>query len=207
MLRTATVEGFTLVLLKRLLQEPLLNNLRLVGGTALALQLGHRNSIDLDFFGAIDTNASQIQNQLQEHGFEVEIKYDSKNIKTFIVDGIKVDIVNYSYKWLDLSVEEEGVRMASLKDIAAMKLSAITNRGTKKDFVDIYALLQHFSLKEMLNLYEQKYPNCSIFNVVRSLCYFEDAETNPMPKMFVETDWGEIKSTIRTVISDMLNNE
>ncbi|GHT73813.1 hypothetical protein AGMMS50262_05560 [Bacteroidia bacterium] len=156
MLRTTTVEGLTLVLLKRLQQEPLLKDLRLVGGTALALQLGHRHSVDLDFFGKIEEDGVQIANQLKKNGFEVELKYDTKkNIKVFLIDGVKVDMVNYPFEWIDKPIEEEGVRMVSLKDIAAMKLSAITNRGTKKDFIDVYTLLQHFSLKEMLDFYEK----------------------------------------------------
>jgi predicted nucleotidyltransferase component of viral defense system len=207
MLRTATVEDSTLGLLKKLQQLPLLKDLRLVGGTALALQLGHRHSIDLDFFGKIEEDSAQIVNQLNSNGFEAELKYDTKkDIKVFLINGVKVDMVNYSYEWIDESIEDEGVRMGSLKDIAAMKLSAVTNRGTKKDFIDVYTLLKHFSLKEMLHFYEQKYPHASIYNVIRSLCYFEDAEANPMPKMFVAADWEEIKLTIQAVVSNELNS-
>jgi predicted nucleotidyltransferase component of viral defense system len=122
------------------------------------------------------------------------------------VDGVKVDMVNYSYDWLEPPIETEGIKMAGLKDISAMKLSAITNRGTKKDFVDIYTLLQHFSIKEMLDFYTQKYSDASIFNAVRSLSYFADAEINPMPKMFVKTDWETIKSTIRETLNRELDD-
>jgi hypothetical protein len=207
MLRTTTVEEFTLVLLKELQQLLLLKDLRLVGETAIALQLEHRHSVDLDFFGKIEANYDKISEALNSLKYEVSSVQDGNNIHVFLVGGIKVDTVNYPYGWIDQAVEADGVRMASLKDIAAMKLSAITNRGTKKDFIDFYTLLQHFSLKEMLNSYEQKYPDGSTFNVMRSLCYFTDAEINPMPKMFVKTDWEEVKSTIRTVVSDKLNNE
>jgi predicted nucleotidyltransferase component of viral defense system len=206
MLRTSTVEESTLVLLKKLQQTSLLNDLRLVGGTALALQLGHRASVDLDFFGKIDLTGSQIAEQLKTDGFDVLLKYDTKNIKVFFVDGVKVDMVNYSYDWLELPVETEGIRMAGLKDISAMKLSAITNRGTKKDFVDIYTLLQHFSIKDMVDFYTQKYPHGTAFSVIRSLCYFSDAETNPMPRIFIQTDWETIKSTIRETLNRELDN-
>jgi predicted nucleotidyltransferase component of viral defense system len=205
MLQTSTVEESTLDLLKKLQQIPLLNNLCLVGGTALALQLGHRASVDLDFFGKIDLNGLQITDQLKIDGFDVLLKYDTKNIKVFLVNGIKVDMVNYPYEWLEPPIETEGIRMAGLKDIAAMKLSAITNRGTKKDFVDIYTLLQYFSIKEMIGFYKQKYPFGTAFNVIRSLCYFADAEINPMPKMFIQADWANIKSAIQETLNQELD--
>ncbi|GHT02161.1 hypothetical protein AGMMS49525_05190 [Bacteroidia bacterium] len=207
MLRTTTVEGLTLVLLKRLQREPLLSELRLVGGTALALQLGHRHSIDLDFFGAFEGTGLQIEGQLRQHGFDVKLEYDTKTIKTFTVDGVKVDMVNYPAPWLEPPIEDEGVRMAGLKDIAAMKLLAITNRGRKKDFIDLYFLLQRFTMPQMLDFFLKKYSANTTFNVMRSLCYFADAEQDVMPKMFVDVGWDEMKSAIRAVVTDELNKE
>lgn len=87
-----------------------------------------------------------------------------------------------------------------MKDIAAMKLAAITNRGTKKDFVDMYFLLQQFSLNEMLEYYKIKYNTNSIYNVIRSLVYFADAESDPMPKMYIPAMWDEVKSFIKESI-------
>ncbi|GHT27183.1 hypothetical protein AGMMS4957_22430 [Bacteroidia bacterium] len=185
--------------------EPLLSELRLVGGTALALQLGHRHSVDLDFFGAFKEGiGEQMEEQLKRNGFDARLDYDSKNIKTFAVEGIKVDFVNYPVDWLEPPIEDEGVRMAGLKDIAAMKLLAITNRGRKKDFIDFYFLLQHFTLSQMLDFFLTKYRGNTTFNVMRSLCYFADAENDDMPKMFVGVTWDEIKSTIRAVVSEEL---
>jgi hypothetical protein len=90
--------------------------------------------------------------------------------------------------------------MAGLKNIVAMKLEAITNRGSRKDFVDVYFLLQHFSLTQMLDIYMEKYTRGSIFNVVRSLCYFNDAEILPMPEMIIPVQWEDIKSTIQNMM-------
>ena len=90
--------------------------------------------------------------------------------------------------------------MAGLQDIAAMKLHAITERGRKKDFINLYFLLQHFSLKQMLELYEKKYSHNNLFFIIRSLSYFTDAESAPMPKMFINVGWEEIKSTIQNAI-------
>jgi predicted nucleotidyltransferase component of viral defense system len=171
--------------------------MRLVGGTALALQLGHRFSIDLDFFGTMEATTTEIINEFCSPDFNIVVKQDTKSIKVLYINNIKVDIVNYPYKWLEPAIETDGVRMAGLKDIAAMKLSAITNRGTKKDFVDLYFLLQHYSLMQMITFYEQKYPNHSSFMVLRSLAYFEDAEEQPLPKIYSKLDWETIKIFIQ----------
>lgn len=200
MLHTTTVAGSTLVLLKKIQQMPLFSQLRLVGGTALSLQLGHRLSIDLDFFGKFDVAFEEVESELLMAGFKIDPYNKSKNIKQLAINDVKVDFVNYRYDWMDAAIEEDHIIMAGLKDIAAMKLSAITGRGTKKDFVDIYFLLQHFSLQEMLNLYTTKYPDGSLFPVMLSLCYFTDAETTPMPEMLIPVTWEEVKSKIRNEI-------
>ena len=203
MLQTFTVEESTLVLLKRLEEIPLFERLRLVGGTSLALQLGHRHSIDLDFFGDIEATHNEIYNELTKYGFDVYSRHITSRIHIFNIDGVKVDIVNYPYEWIEPVFETENIRLASLKDIIPMKLEAITNRGTKKDFIDIYFLLQHFSLEQMLHFYEIKYTKGSPFNVIRSLSYFKDAEEDPMPKMFIPIEWRNVKSTIKDVIEQL----
>lgn len=197
MLRTFTVERRTLALLKQLQQMPLLQNSRLVGGTALALQLGHRNSIDLDFFGEFQNSYIDFLNTFNNEGLTVNSLQNTKSIHIFEIEGVKVDIVNYPYKWLEEPIEDDGIKLSGLKDIASMKLAAITNRGTKKDFIDMYFLLQHFSLNEMLGYYKTKYNTNSIYNVIRSLVYFADAENDPMPKMYIPVIWDEVKSTIK----------
>ncbi len=121
---------------------------------------------------------------------------NSKNIHIYLVNGIKVVIVNYTYPWLQFPQEENELRLSGLKDIAAMKLSAITDRGTKKDFIDLYFLLQHFSLAEMINFYLQKYADGSLFLVVKSLVYFEDAEQDMMPFMLIPVKWEIVKKEI-----------
>ena len=153
MLQISTVQPSTLELLINLQRTDILQSTRLVGGTALALQLGHRLSIDLDFFGQIKEDTESIAENLITEGFDVKLESNSKNIHIFRINGIKTDIVNYRYAWVDDMIENCGVRMAGMKDIAAMKLAAITNRGTKKDFIDMYFLLNHFSLKEIMDFY------------------------------------------------------
>jgi hypothetical protein len=184
-----------LELLKRLQQLPVLSNTRLVGGTALALQLGHRKSIDLDFFGQINVNSQELREALQTLGM-LTVLSDSKNIHIYVLNGVKIDIVNYTYPWIDDVVCKDGIRLASPKDIAAMKITAIEGRGTKKDFVDIYFLLKTYSLNNILDFYAQKYSDSSSFMAMKSLAYFEDAEEDPMPYMFVDVSWDEIKRSI-----------
>lgn len=202
MLRTVTVDTDTLVLLKNLQQLPLLSGLRLVGGTALALQIGHRKSVDLDFFGKIEEDGITIAEMLKDD-FEVILESESPRIHIFKINGIKVDMVNYPFQWLEPALETEGIKMANIKDIAAMKIEAVTNRGTKKDFVDVYFLLKRFPIQQLLAFYGQKFPNGSAFNVIRSLSYFEDAEVQAMPEMLVPTDWEEIKARIGIAIRNI----
>ena len=149
MLHYETIIPETQSLLEKLSALPVLDDARLVGGTALALQLGHRTSVDLDFFGRINADSEGLRDILREVG-RVEVASVSKNINIFWINGVKVGMVSYPCPWIDLPIVEDGVRLASLNDIAAMKVSAIVNRGTKKDFIDLYTLLQHFALDESL---------------------------------------------------------
>ena len=200
MLYLETVESSTLELLKKLQRLPVLEQTRLVGGTALALQLGHRKSIDLDFFGTVDCEAEYLRESIAGIA-SLTILKESPHIHIYIVDGIKVDIVNYKYPWLDDVVLEQGLRLASVSDIAAMKITAIIGRGTKKDFIDIAFLLHHFSLEEILHFYAAKYNDSSDFMAMKSLAYFDDAEADPMPDMFVNQSWQQVKAHILSKIS------
>ena len=200
MLYLETVESSTLELLKKLQRLPVLEQTRLVGGTALAVQLGHRKSIELDFFGTGDCEAEYLRESIAGIA-SLTILKESPHIHIYIVDGIKVDIVNYKYPWLDDVVLEQGLRLASVSDIAAMKITAIIGRGTKKDFIDIAFLLHHFSLEEILHFYAAKYNDSSVFMAMKSLAYFDDAEADPMPDMFVNQSWQQVKAHILSKIS------
>lgn len=202
MLQYKTIEPGTLQLLKDLQSIPLLQATRLVGGTALALQLGHRKSVDLDLFGTVQLTSEEIRDVLSEN-HSITIVKESKNINIYLIDGIKVDIVNYRYPWIDASVQDDGCTLAGIKDIAAMKIAAIIGRGTKKDFIDLYFLLKHFSLQEILLLYMQKYPDGSTFIAMKSLVYFEDAEADPMPVMYEDVSWAAVKVGIRAAIVNL----
>lgn len=116
-----------------------------------------------------------------------------------------MDLVNYPYPWLEAGFIEDNIRISSKKDIAAMKLAAITGRGSKKDFIDIYFLFRSFTLREMIGFYNQKYSEASEFVVLKSLTYFEDAEEDEEPKMLVPLKWNDVKETIRANVTDYLS--
>ncbi len=196
MLQLQTILPDTLELLRWLSIQPEMQGLRLVGGTSLALQYGHRQSVDLDFFGHPAVDQEEILSMIEKKG-DFTLRNRTKNIMQMVVNGVMVDIVDYSkYPWIDTPVCEDGIVLASPKDIAAMKINAIEGRGSRKDFVDIYQLLQHYTLEDLLSFYSQKYPNYSIFRALLSLTYFEDAQAEGMPKMFISASWEEIKGDI-----------
>ena len=196
MLSLQTVLPDTLELLKTLMNQPLLYEMRLVGGTSLALQYGHRRSVDLDFFGKTTEDIEELT-EMMNHCAENVIRGNcSKKIKAFYLFEVKVDVVNYDYKWIDAPVTEQGLRLASPKDIAAMKVNAVMGRGTKKDFVDVFFLLQHFSFDDIIKFYLQKYPEGSEYRALLSMTYFADADPQPMPFMLQPVEWNAIKQEI-----------
>jgi predicted nucleotidyltransferase component of viral defense system len=205
MLFTSAVEPETLALLRELMTFDFLKETRLVGGTSLALQLGHRKSIDLDFFGNLPSDRFD-REELFPTEWSIERIRNTQNIKVFLINGIKVDMVNYQYPWLGEEILVEGIRLNTIKDIGAMKLSAITGRGTKKDFIDLSVLLEKFSLKELMNSYLTKYRDGSEFLVLKSLGYFNDAEEDEMPEMIIEKSWEQVKSEIKSALRNYVSN-
>ena len=197
MLSLQTVLPDTLELLKALMRMPELVNMRLVGGTSLALQYGHRRSIDLDLFGEADEDTEELTEALRENVDKVVVGGHSKRIKAYYLNNVKVDIVNYSYPWIDNAIIEDGIRLASPKDIAAMKVNAVIGRGTKKDFIDIFYLLKHFTFYDLIQFYLKKYPDGSEYRALLSMAYFDDADPQPMPYMFEQVEWEDIKQCIK----------
>lgn len=203
MLFTETVLPEALDLLKKIQSLEALAETRLVGGTALALQYGHRKSVDLDFFGKITVSMEELPLQMAEVA-EIQLISASKSMCFLNANGIKVDIVNYPYDWITEPKREDGVTLAGVQDIAAMKLAAITNRGTKKDFIDFHFLLQHYSFQDLIGFYRQKYSDAEMFPVIKSLTYFEDAETDPMPVMLSPVKWEDVKHRINAAVSEFM---
>lgn len=165
----------------------------LAGGTALALQLGHRISVDLDFFSEEKFNEDLVATGLSKLKDFKEERRDWATVLGW-VGKTRFSIFYYKPKLIDKLIPFEGIRLASKKDIAAMKLHAISDRGLRRDFIDVYLLAKEYTLNDMLDFYDEKYGLLEdrIYSIIRGLEYFGDA-TDKMPKMLVSVDWEEVK--------------
>jgi len=183
-------------LIRRLMAASCLDDFTLVGGTALALQLGHRRSVDCDLFTTSAFNAEELARTLSEN-FSLEEASVSTNTVSGLIDGIKTDLIAHRYPLVEAPSKLDGISLASLPDIAAMKLNAISNRGGKKDFWDLDSLLERFSKEDLFSFFQKKYPHGSSWALEKSLVYFEDAESEPDPVTLKKISWPEVKSNIR----------
>jgi len=191
-----------LAILKQLMVHPSLDNFVLVGGTALALQIGHRKSVDLDLFTVVAFDPDTLLADLLPV-FSPTLLQKTSLSMICTIGGIKVDFIHFRYPFIRTVRLEEGLRMLSVEDIAAMKLDAISGRGSKKDFFDVYYLLEYFTLDEMFGLYIEKYPHQTTFHVLRSLAYFKDAENDPDPIIMDTTvTWQHVKNGIITAVKN-----
>ena len=203
MLHLETIEPFALELLKDLMKKSYLEQFVLVGGTALALQIGHRKSDDLDLFTIQDFNTNELIPLLLN---DYSVKPTLQMTQTLIceINNIKVDFIRFKYPFIQPIIETDGIRMLSIEDIAPMKLDAITGRGSKKDFYDLYFLLKLFDLNKLFELYKAKYPHQTVFHVARSLSYFDDAEHEPEPFVFdKKVTWEKVKRIIRQAVQKL----
>jgi len=171
------------------------------GGTTLAIYIGHRHSVDLDWFtekGIADP--MRLAQDIRDKGIPLVTGQVERSTLHGAISGVRVSFLEYRYPLLKplVSWPQFSCQMASLEDLACMKLSALAQRGSKKDFVDIYALgLRHISLKEMVRLYQQKYSIKDIGHVLYGLTYFDDADQERMPRVFWDLNWRTIKRTIQ----------
>ncbi|GAC1313992.1 MAG: hypothetical protein NVSMB24_38070 [Mucilaginibacter sp.] len=165
------------------MQDDFLKDFFLVGGTALALQIGHRISVDIDLFSVDGFDKDEMLAYLEEHyGFRLD--YENRNTLKGEIDGIKVDLITHAYQLIKPLIVEEGVRMSSPEDIAAMKLNAISGNGTRlKDFIDIAYLSSLLTLAEMVGTYEAKYSSRNPAIVVKALDYHKDINFNEKIQM------------------------
>ena len=183
MLQTFTVAPGTLALLKHLQTEPVLRSTRLVGGTALSLQIGHRKSDDLALFSVEPLDGMVVQQVLvDKYGFVPSV-IDQNTLVGFI-QGVKIDVIYHPFPWLDNAIEEDGLRIATKKDIAAMKMHAIINSGKRpKDFVDIAFLSMYFSYNDIKRLLLRRYPAYDPIMADRAVIYFGDVDEALIPEI------------------------
>jgi predicted nucleotidyltransferase component of viral defense system len=181
-------------LLNRLAPSPALNGFSLAGGTSLALRFGHRLSVDLDFFTTHPFDPEELQAGLELP--EAIVVARTNGSLTLDAAGTKLDFLRHAYPLLQNPESFGEVSLLSVPDVAAMKLNAIANRGSKKDFFDLCELMKWHSLEEMLIFFEAKYQNSDRFIVLRSLAWFEDAEMEPDPVSLTSLSWIGVKERI-----------
>lgn len=169
----------------------------LAGGTALALQIGHRRSIDFDFFTEGDFDIGRVVQHLRTMGI-FELFDRSEGTLNGALNDVRVSFFSYEYPTLEGLHSHSKLFIADMLDIALMKLEAVSGRGSKKDFIDLFFLLKRFSLSALLQKHPQKFglDLSNHYHLMKSLVYFEDAEHQPMPTMLQDVSWEDIKISI-----------
>lgn len=191
---TQTLLPDTVRAINKIGKVPTFQKAYLAGGTALALQLGHRISVDLDFFTSEHFDERPVS---QELGTIREFSLEQLAPATILgkIGETRLSLFFYKYNLLEGPQKFEGVKLAGKKDIATMKINALESRGTKRDFIDLYFLSREFTIEKMIGFYDQKYKCLEehLYSIVKSLNYFADAEEDPMPKMLSAVSWKEVK--------------
>lgn len=181
----------------------LLARFYLVGGTAAALHLGHRRSVDFDFFTEEDLDPGEVLPRL-EGSLSLEVRRQSAETLHLMFHGVPLTFLRYPYPLLESTVEgPSGLRLIQQKDLMAMKLVAVSQRGTRKDFIDIYFLCQSgMTLREGMDLLPLKYQGVRFepYHIINSLQYFADAEKQDIPHMLVPFAWEECKAYFHQVV-------
>lgn len=190
---------------------PLARQFYLGGGTAVALHLGHRRSYDLDFFTPERDFPTDLPRRELAHLGELVVLHEKAGTFAGTFNGAQISFFIYPYPLLGTPVMFDGVHVAVLPDLAAMKLDAVSSRGKKRDFVDLYQICQTaFSLEQVIHHFERKYAGVrySMVHLLKSLTYFEDAEPDPMPPMLVPLEWAEaqrfFEGEVRRLMSALL---
>lgn len=197
-------------LLKKISETISINDYYMIGGTALSLQLGLRESYDFDFCVKNEINNEMLLNELSSIG-NIEVMQNQKGTCDILLNDIQVSFFYYPNKVLKdfVKVEEmPKLKIASILDIAVMKIVAIGGRGAKKDFFDLYNIIQKcdISTDELINGLKQKCgDNINYVNIIMGLSYFEDAEDEILPNTFVDFNWENIKKFFIEFQKDVQN--
>jgi hypothetical protein len=176
-------------------RTPLTAQFYLAGGTAAALYLGHRRSYDLDFFSPMPFDKDAPRRLLGPLGHLI-VEQEDEGTFLGVLNGVRLSFFIYPYRLLAPLALFGAVQIVALEDLAVMKLDAIASRGKKRDFIDLYFLCQDFlALREMLPLVQRKYEGVeyNYTHLLKSLVYFEDAETDPMPEMLRPVSWSDVQ--------------
>lgn len=194
-------------LLKRLGELPTVADFYLAGGSALALHLGHRISVDLDFFTSqAEYEQEPLIQALQSIGHLV-IRQQKPGTLNATLEGTPISFFVYPYPVLEEFQSLEGIRVAGVLDLALMKLAAIGQRGRKRDFIDLYGICRsEYSLDNLLACMPEKFPRVTYpsYHLLRALAYFQDAEADKMPQMLVPCRWSQVKRFFREEVRRLM---
>lgn len=201
-----SINAKTRLVLEKIKKSSLAPNFYLAGGTALAIQLGHRESIDLDFFCREEFSNSKLKEELSKIG-DYFLTSEEEGTLHGTLDDVKLSFLKYNYAQLYPLVEFEGIKLADLRDIAAMKIDAISSRGSKKDFLDLYFLLEKYSLAELITFFEKKFKGIHYnkLHILKSITFFTEAENDPASVMLKNADWETVKKKIEAESKNCLN--
>ena len=182
--------------------QDFLSDFRLVGGTALALYWGHRLSVDIDLFTDKKISLIEIEQKLSDLKDAVQLSKNPIGL-TYKIKEVKCDFLTYPYTFAFDAINDKGIRIANIEDIIALKLGAIANRGARKDFVDLYYILEKYSVHDLFFFYTRMYHVTEYFSLLKSMTYFEDAENELLPKLLLDESltWEKIKKTITKKVS------
>ncbi|MDA3840709.1 MAG: nucleotidyl transferase AbiEii/AbiGii toxin family protein [Patescibacteria group bacterium] len=173
----------------------------LAGGTSLALQIGHRDSVDFDFFKQGNIDTTELFTAIKEVFVDYKVLkiQEDKNTLTVLIDGdVKLSFFSYRYKLLKNLIEEDYLALASIEDIACMKLSAILSRATNKDYIDLYFIFKEHDFEEILDLCQKKFEDIDVNLILKSLVYFDDIDTEPI--MFKHDNKVELEKVKKFLI-------
>ena len=194
-------------ILKKVAQLPSIPDFYLAGGSATALYLGHRVSVDLDFFTENKSYESEPLIQSIQSVGNLKIQQQSRGTLVGLLDNVQISFFTYPYALLEVPDNLEGIRIASLLDISLMKVIAISQRGKMRDFIDLYFIChEKFTLIDLLSYIPRKYPTVRYpsYHLLRSLGYFTDAEEDVPPRPLIEWDWNEIKEFFRSEVKEIM---
>lgn len=185
------------LVLSGFMQTELAAHFYLGGGTALSLQIGHRRSVDLDFFSPeLDIPTSRLDLERALAVFQPVLADAAWGSLVYLVRDVRMGFYGYGFPLAAPLVETEGVRLASIEDIALMKLDALLSRAARKDFYDLYFICQQIPLRSLLDLAPRKYPSVRDFEAqtVKRLVYFENAEADVDPVLLQPVSWAKVKA-------------
>jgi predicted nucleotidyltransferase component of viral defense system len=197
MLHLNTIDIATHQVLLSLLGKEYLKEFSLAGGTSLSLRYGHRKSIDIDLFSTKEFEPALLDELIKVDYPEYAYRGNNRYMLFCNIASVKSDIIYHPFEFISPIETLDNIRMFSVEDVAAMKLFAICKRGTRKDFYDVWMLLQHFTPYKLAGFFVEKYGEDKLIFLRKSIVYFEEADISEQPEILIKNlDWEKVKKEI-----------